>query len=57
VIQNASLPTQRHIATTLARLSTDIRLSGLASPSVIVVGDVISALAQAADHPEVRRIA
>ena len=57
VIQNASLPTQRHIATTLARLSTDISLSGLASPSVIVVGDVVKALAQAADHPEVRRSA
>jgi uroporphyrin-III C-methyltransferase len=57
VIQNASLPTQRHIATTLARLSNDLKQSGLASPSVIVVGDVISALAQAADHPEVRRSA
>ena len=57
VIQNASLPTQRHIATTLARLSSDLKLSGLASPSVIVVGDVVSALAQAADHPEVRRSA
>ena len=57
VIQNASLPTQRHIATTLARLSSDLKQSGLASPSVIVVGDVISALAQAADHPEVRRSA
>jgi uroporphyrin-III C-methyltransferase len=57
VIQNASLPTQRHIATTLARLSTDLKLSGLASPSVIVVGDVVSALAQAAEHPEVRRSA
>ena len=57
VIQNASLPTQRHIATTLARLSSDLKLSGLASPSVIVVGDVVSALAQAAEHPEVRRSA
>jgi uroporphyrin-III C-methyltransferase len=57
VIQNASLPTQRHIATTLARLFTDVKLSGLASPSVIVVGDVVSALAQAAEHPEVRRSA
>ena len=57
VIQNASLPTQRHIATTLARLFADVRLSGLASPSVIVVGDVVSALAQAAEHPEVRRSA
>ena len=54
VIQNASLPTQRHIATTLARLSGDLKLSGLASPSVIVVGDVVKALAQAAEHPEVR---
>ena len=57
VIQNASLPTQRHIATTLARLSTDLKLSGLASPSVIVVGDVVSGLAQAALHSEVRRSA
>ncbi|MBG6074235.1 uroporphyrinogen-III C-methyltransferase [Polaromonas sp. CG_9.11] len=57
VIQNASLPMQRHIATTLARLSSDLKQSGLVSPSVIVVGDVISALAQAADHPEVRRSA
>jgi len=57
VIQNASLPTQRHIATTLARLSHDLKQSGLASPSVIVVGDVVSALAQAAEHPEVRRSA
>ena len=57
VIQNASLPTQRHIATTLARLSTDISLSGLASPSVIVVGDVVKGLAQVVDHPETRRTA
>ncbi|NDP61771.1 uroporphyrinogen-III C-methyltransferase [Polaromonas sp.] len=57
VIQNASLPTQRHITTTLARLSADVKLSGIASPSVIVVGGVISALAQAAEHPQVRRSA
>ncbi|MFZ3139213.1 uroporphyrinogen-III C-methyltransferase [Polaromonas sp.] len=57
VIQNASLPAQRHIRTTLGRLATDIHLSGLASPSVIVVGDVISGLAQAAEHPEARRTA
>ncbi|CAM3488773.1 uroporphyrinogen-III C-methyltransferase [Polaromonas hydrogenivorans] len=46
VIQNASLSSQRHITTTLGRLAYDINLSGLASPSVIVVGDVISGLAQ-----------
>ena len=57
VIQNASLPSQRHIATSLGRLSADIQLAGLASPSVIVVGDVVGGLAQAAVHPETRRSA
>lgn len=57
VIQNASLPTQRHIITTLGALARDISTSGIASPSVIVVGDVISGLAQAAAHPEARRTA
>jgi len=50
VIQNASLPTQRHIATTLGMLACDIRLSAIASPSIIVVGDVVAGLAQAAAH-------
>ena len=54
VIQNASLATQRHIATTLGALAEQIKTSGIASPSVIVVGDVVSGLAQAAAHPELR---
>ena len=57
VIQNASLPTQRHIATTLGALAEQIKTSGIASPSVIVVGDVVSGLAQAGAHPEVRQSA
>ena len=57
VIQNASLPSQRHIATTLARLSADIKLSSLASPSVIVVGDVVKGLAQATGPDEMSRAA
>jgi len=44
VIQHASLPQQRHIATTLARLQGSIAEAGLASPSVIVVGDVLQGL-------------
>ena len=50
VIQNASLPTQRHITSTLGQLTEAISTSGLTSPSVIVVGDVISGVA-AAEHP------
>ncbi|MFZ2389594.1 MAG: uroporphyrinogen-III C-methyltransferase [Polaromonas sp.] len=57
VIQNASLPTQRHIATTLGMLADNIRQSGMASPSIIVVGDVISGVALAAAHPDRARAA
>jgi uroporphyrin-III C-methyltransferase len=51
VIQNASLASQRHITTTLGELAGAIAASGLASPSVIVVGDVISGIAAAAESP------
>jgi uroporphyrin-III C-methyltransferase len=51
VIQNASLATQRHITTTLGQLTDAISASGLASPSVIVVGDVISGVAAAREAP------
>jgi uroporphyrin-III C-methyltransferase len=48
VIQHASLPHQRHIATTLGNLKHGIAEAGLASPAVIVVGDVLRGLAAAA---------
>jgi uroporphyrin-III C-methyltransferase len=57
VIQNASLATQRHITTTLGALATSVREAGMASPSVIVVGDVISGVALAAAHPDAVRAA
>ena len=47
VIQNASLPTQRHVTTTLGQLSRTVHHEKMASPSVIVVGDVIAGIAQA----------
>jgi uroporphyrin-III C-methyltransferase len=48
VVQHASLPHQRHIATTLDGLQARIAEAGLASPAVIVVGDVLRGLAAAA---------
>lgn len=57
VIQNATLKTQRHITTTLGQLAGAIGESGLASPSVIVVGDVVSGIAAAADNPALFRAA
>lgn len=48
VIQNASLPTQRHIVTTLGALQASIEGQHMGSPSVIVVGDVIKGVQMAA---------
>jgi uroporphyrin-III C-methyltransferase len=45
VIQNASLPTQRHTTTTLGGLTAAIERERMASPSVIVIGDVTRAIA------------
>lgn len=41
IIQNVSLPTQRHAVTTLGQLRATIKREQLQSPSVIVVGDVL----------------
>jgi uroporphyrin-III C-methyltransferase len=57
VIQSASLPGQRHITTRLGTLASAIREAGLASPSVIVVGEVAGALALAEAHPDQARAA
>jgi uroporphyrin-III C-methyltransferase len=47
VIQHATLPQQRHITSTLSSLRADIASSGLSSPSVIIVGDVLRGLVAA----------
>ena len=44
IIQNASLPTQRHAVTTLGSMRATIEQEHLQSPSVIVVGDVLQGL-------------
>ena len=46
VIQDASLPSQRHAVATLDALCTTIERERLTSPCIIVVGDVLSGLAQ-----------
>ena len=51
VIQRASLPDQRHAVTTLGELLNVIEREKLASPSVIVVGDVVSGVAAARSMP------
>ena len=50
VIHQVSLPTQRHVVCALAELHQTVVREKLASPSVIVVGDVLQGLAQLAQH-------
>jgi len=47
VIQHATLPQQKHIVTSLARMQTDLTNAGLGSPAVIVIGDVLRGMAAA----------
>jgi uroporphyrin-III C-methyltransferase len=44
IIQNASLPQQRHATCVLADLHETIQSQGIGSPAVIVVGDVVQGL-------------
>ncbi|NPC56870.1 uroporphyrinogen-III C-methyltransferase [Caenimonas soli] len=57
IIQRASLPDQRHAVTTLGQLDATIAREQLASPSVIVVGDVIRGVAAARSAPAQFRVA
>ncbi len=52
IVQRASLPQQRHAACTLAQLVDTLQAEQLGSPSILVVGDVISGLAQLQDGAE-----
>lgn len=49
IVQRASLPDQRQAVTTLVELAATIEREELASPSVIVVGDVVGAAAMASE--------
>ena len=44
VVQHASLPTQRHAVGTLGTLAELVQEHGLASPAIIVIGDVLRGL-------------
>jgi uroporphyrin-III C-methyltransferase len=46
IIENASLPHQRQALTQLDQLTYTLQTTGLKSPSVLVVGDVVQACAQ-----------
>mgnify|MGYP000054700350 FL=1 len=46
IIENASLPQQRQALTQLDQLTHTLQTTGLKSPSVLVVGDVVQACAQ-----------
>lgn len=57
VLQNASLASQRHAVCTLGSLADAVSAEGLASPAIIIVGDVLSGLAQLAQQAPAHRAA
>jgi uroporphyrin-III C-methyltransferase len=57
IVQRASLPDQRHSVTTLGELAATVERDALASPSVIVVGDVVRGVALAGEAVTTQRFA
>ena len=57
VLQNASLPTQRQAVCTLATLAETIRVEGVGSPAIIIVGDVLQGLSMLAAQAPAYRVA
>lgn len=55
IVHQVSLPTQRHAVCTLAELHATVVHEQLASPSVIVVGDVLQGLLQLAHAPVLKQ--
>lgn len=47
IVQDATLPTQRHVLSTLERMHEALSSSGMGSPAIIVVGDVLKGVAAA----------
>jgi uroporphyrin-III C-methyltransferase len=57
IVQRASRPDQRHAVTTLGELAATVARESLASPSVIVVGDVVRGVAVAGQAVDRQRFA
>jgi uroporphyrin-III C-methyltransferase len=57
IVQRASRPDQRHAVTTLGELAATVARESLASPSVIVVGDVVRGVAVAGQAVDRQRVA
>jgi uroporphyrin-III C-methyltransferase len=57
IVQRASLADQRHAVTTLGALAATVERESLASPSVMVVGDVVRGVAVAGQVVPNQRVA
>jgi uroporphyrin-III C-methyltransferase len=57
IIENASLPHQRQALTQLSELTLTLQETGLKSPSILVVGDVVQTCAQIFQTPQILQTA
>lgn len=56
-IQNGTLDGQRSVVATLSTLAQAVTVAGLASPAILVIGDVVSLAAVAREAEPLRRVA
>jgi uroporphyrin-III C-methyltransferase len=57
LVQDASLPSERRLVSTLAQIADDARREHIASPAVLIIGDVLSALLASCVQPAVAKSA
>jgi uroporphyrin-III C-methyltransferase len=57
LVQDASLPHERRLVSTLAHIAGDARREHIASPAVLIIGDVLSALSVSQEHASMAKSA
>ena len=57
LVQHASTPQERRLLTTLGQLCADSDRAGIGSPAILIVGDVLKAVAAAFQHTDTQALA
>ncbi len=57
LVQDASLPHERRLVSTLAAIAADARAEHIASPAVLIIGDVLAPLSSSGAQPAMAKLA
>ena len=56
LVQNASTPQERRVVTSLQKLTADARTTGIVSPAILIVGNVLKGCAALTECPAPRSL-